>query len=115
MTALQEPPSGPLLRVGRVELDPAALAVRVAGVKLALPLREFQVLLLLAENAGRVIPAQVLLDRIWGPGFVDRSGTLKVHVNRVRKRLLGALGVDYIRTVRGLGYSLDPELARRRD
>lgn len=103
-----------VVRVGDLLLYPAGLAVRMAGVKSVLPLREFQILLVLARNAGRVIPVQVLLDHAWGEGYVDRSGTLKTHVNRLRKRMVAGLGVDYIRTVRGLGYALDPELARPR-
>lgn len=100
-----------VLRVGELEIYPAGLSLRMAGVKATLPLREFEVLLVLAENAGRVIPVRTLLDRAWGVGYTDNTGTLKVHVNRLRKRIKAALGVDYIRTVRGLGYSLDPELA----
>ena len=120
MTQVQPPALPPddasrLLRVGALEIDRDGLCLRVAGVKMAVPRREFEVLLLLAENAGRVLPTRLVLDRVWGPGFVDTSGTLKVHVNRVRRRITGVLGVDYIRTVRGLGYSLDPDLARRRD
>lgn len=101
-----------MIKVGALEVYPAGLCVRVAGVKMVLPLREFRVLLELAENAGRVVPTRVLLDHIWGPGFADTTGTLKVHVGRVRRRLRTALGTDYIRTVRGYGYALDHELAR---
>lgn len=116
MTLQHDPPGARgVVRVGEVEIDLDGLSVRVRGIKMALPLREFQLLLLMAENAGRVLPAKVLLDRVWGPGFVDTSGTLKVHVARVRRRLRGVLGVDYVRTVRGVGYSLDPELARGGD
>ena len=102
-----------VLQVGELEIYPAGLSVRLGGVKATLPLREFEVLLVLAENAGRVIPVQALLDHAWGVGYTDNTGTLKVHVNRLRKRIKTALGVDYIRTVRGLGYSLDPELAEQ--
>ncbi|HWH29683.1 MAG TPA: winged helix-turn-helix domain-containing protein [Mycobacteriales bacterium] len=119
MTLAQGPEPAPddasrVLRVGALEIDRDGLCISVGGVRMALPRREFEVLLVLAENAGRVLPARLLLDRVWGPGFVDGSGTLKVHVNRIRRRITGVLGVDYIRTVRGLGYSLDPDLARGR-
>jgi two-component system, OmpR family, response regulator RegX3 len=120
MTRLQVPlaPADPdperVLHVGRLEIYPAGLSLRMAGVKSTLPLREFEVLLVLAQNAGRVIPFQTLLDAAWGDGFTDSSGTLKVHVNRIRTRIRAALGVDYIRTVRGVGYPLDPELAEQR-
>ena len=100
-----------VLRVGELEIYPAGLSLRMRGTKTTLPLREFEVLLVLAQNVGNVIPTQTVLDQAWGVGFTDNTGTLKTHVNRLRKRIKAGLGVDYIRTVRGIGYSLDPELA----
>ena len=101
-----------VVHVGALEVYPAGLSLRINGVKSTLPLREFEVLLVLAENAGRVIPFDTLMEAAWGPSLTQRSGTLKSHVNRLRRRIKSELGVDYIRTVRGVGYSLDPELAR---
>lgn len=100
-----------IVRVGEIEIYPAGLSLRIHGVKRTLPLREFEVLLVLAENAGRVIPFETLMEAAWGPSRGQRSETLKTHVNRLRRRIRSELGVDYIRTVRGVGYSLDPELA----
>jgi DNA-binding response OmpR family regulator len=117
MTRLHVPVTGDdidpeqVVTVGDLELYPAGLSLRLGGHKTSLPLREFEVLLVLARNAGKVVPVRTLLDHAWGLGYVDNTGTLKVHVNRLRKRIKNALGVDYIRTVRGIGYSLDPELA----
>ena len=101
-----------VVRVGALEVYPAGLSLRIDGVKSTLPLREFEVLLVLAENAGRVIPFETLMEAAWGPSATSRAGTLKSHVNRLRRRIRDELGVDYVRTVRGVGYSLDPELAR---
>ena len=100
-----------IVQVGEIEVYPAGLSLRIQGVKSTLPLREFEVLLVLAENAGRVIPFETLMEAAWGPSVTPRAGTLKSHVNRLRRRIKAELGVDYIRTVRGVGYSLDPELA----
>ena len=96
-----------VVHVGDLHIDVAGLSVRMAAEKLHLPWREFQVLLLLADNAGRVLSADVLGRHIWDEGFVDAAGNLKVHVARLRKRMKQHLGVDDIRTVRGTGYVLE--------
>jgi DNA-binding response OmpR family regulator len=87
-----------IVRVGELAIDVAAVSVRMGGVKVHMPWREFQVLLLLADNAGRALKAESLCSHIWDEGFVDATGNLKAHIARVRKRMKAHLGVDYIRT-----------------
>ena len=96
-----------VVRVGDLAIDVAGVSVRMGDCKVVLPLREFQVLLLLADNAGRVLSADSIRSHIWDEGFVDATGNLKAHINRLRKRIEEHLGVGYIRTVRGLGYVLE--------
>ena len=96
-----------VVRVGDIVIDVAGVSVRMGEQKMRLPLREFQVLLLLADNAGRVLSADSIRSHIWDETFVDATGNLKAHINRLRKRMKQHLGVDYIRTVRGLGYILE--------
>lgn len=96
-----------VVRVGQIALDVAGVSVRMGEAKVHLPWKEFQVLLLLADNAGRVLSAESLCRHVWDDSFVDATGNLKVHVNRLRKRIVEHVGVDYIRTVRGLGYILE--------
>ncbi len=110
---LVNPDPDRVVRVGKIKIDVAGVSVRLGGQKTALPLREFQVLLLLADNAGRALSVASILSHVWHPGFVDTHGNLKVQVNRLRKRMKAAMGVDYIRTVRGVGYILEvPQPAR---
>jgi DNA-binding response OmpR family regulator len=96
-----------VVQVGELVIDVAAVSVCMGGNKLHLPWREFQVLLLLADNAGRVLSAESLRRHIWDEGFVDATGNLKAHVGRLRKRMKQHLGADYIRTVRGMGYIIE--------
>jgi two-component system OmpR family response regulator len=96
-----------LVQVGNLVIDVAGVSVRMAGQTLYLPWREFQVLLLLADNAGRVLSTESMCSHIWEEGFVDEAGNLKTHIARLRKRMRQHLGVDYIRTVRGRGYTLE--------
>lgn len=96
-----------VVRVGRLEIDVAAITVRYAGHRIQMPLREFQVLLLLADNAGHTLSPRALGAHLWDPGFEDVAGNLKIHISRLRQRLTAAGGVECIRTIRGAGYCLD--------
>jgi two-component system, OmpR family, response regulator RegX3 len=94
--------------VGDVILDPDEHRVTVAGESLTLPLKEFELLHILLANAGRVLPREVLIDRVWGTDYVGDTKTLDVHV----KRLRGKIETDptapvRIVTIRGLGYKYE--------
>lgn len=110
-TVLINPDPDRVVEVGELVVDVAAVSVRMRGRTLHLPRREFQVLLLLADNAGRVLSADSLRSHIWHEGFVDVTGNLKAHVARLRKHMKQHLGADYIRTVRGMGYTLEAPTA----
>src|SRR5688572_1824830 len=56
----------PLIEVGDVTVDPERHEVTVRGEAVRMPLREFELLTLLIENAGRVLPREVIIDRAWG-------------------------------------------------
>lgn len=96
-----------VVRVGQLEIDVAAIAVRCAGTRINLPLREFQVLLLLADNAGHTLSPQALGKHVWGEDVADVAGNLKIHISRLRQRIRAAGGPECIRTIRGVGYCLD--------
>lgn len=97
-----------VLSVANLSLDRARHLVTVAGRPLDVPLKEFQLLEVLLEEAGRVVSRGQLLDRVWGPDFFGDERTLDVHVKRLRSRLEAAGGDRrLISTVRGVGYRLD--------
>lgn len=75
--------------------------------RLKLTRKEYDLLLLLVENAGEVVSREVLLIRIWGYGAGIRTRTLDVHVRRLRKRL-GSYSQQYIETIFGIGYRFQP-------
>jgi two-component system response regulator RegX3 len=97
--------SGEAIEVGDVALDPLRHEVRVRGEEVALPLKEFELLELLLDNAGRVLTRETLIDRVWGPHYVGDTKTLDVHIKRLRTKLEEdpARPVK-ITTIRGLGY-----------
>ena len=82
--------------------------VTVVGHEQRLPLKEFELLHILLANAGRVLPRETLIDRVWGSDYVGDTKTLDVHV----KRLRGKIEADpttptRIVTIRGLGYKYE--------
>ena len=101
------------LEVGDVCLDPERHEVFVRGQPVALPLKEFELLAILLENAGRVLTRDVLIDRVWGADYVGDTKTLDVHIKRVRAKVEVDPSVPRsIVTIRGLGYKFDTPAPR---
>jgi two-component system, OmpR family, response regulator RegX3 len=98
-------PGTAVIEVDGVEVDPERHEVRVDGELVSLPLKEFELLTLLMENAGRVLPRATLIDRVWGSDYVGDTKTLDVHVKRLRSKVEGdPANPTRIVTIRGLGY-----------
>jgi two-component system response regulator RegX3 len=96
---------GDIIEVGDVRLDAGRHEVSVRGERVALPLKEFELLELLLANAGRVLTRDVLIDRVWGPNYYGDTKTLDVHVKRLRSKVEeDPTNPERIVTVRGVGY-----------
>ncbi|MBX3284170.1 MAG: response regulator transcription factor [Actinobacteria bacterium] len=109
-----EDATGEVLVVGDVSLDPARHEVVVRGEEVALPLKEFELLTILLENAGRVLAREVLIDRVWGHDYVGDTKTLDVHVKRLRAKVeQDPSNPSRIVTIRGLGYKYEAPRAAR--
>jgi two-component system, OmpR family, response regulator RegX3 len=94
-----------VVEVGDVRLDAGRHEVYVRGAPVPLPLKEFELLELLMENAGRVLTRDVLIDRIWGPNYYGDTKTLDVHVKRLRSKIEDdPASPSRLVTVRGVGY-----------
>jgi two-component system, OmpR family, response regulator RegX3 len=93
------------LQVGEVRLNPDSHEVTLRSRRVHLPLREFELLKLLMENAGIVLARTNLVGRLWGPHTPLDSTSLEVHVRRLRSKLEDDPGdPKRIVTVRGIGY-----------
>lgn len=101
-----------LLRVNGVGMDLDGHRVFADDNEVSLAPKEFELLRLLLENAGRALSRRQLLDTIWGPGYNDGNKTLEVHIRRLRRKLDPQSSSPRIRTVRGTGYVFDVESAR---
>jgi two-component system response regulator RegX3 len=99
---------GEVLEVGDVRLDPERHEVTIRGDRVALPLKEFGLLALLLDNAGRVLTRDTLIDRVWGSDYVGDTKTLDVHIKRLRSKVESdPSNPTRIVTIRGLGYKYD--------
>ena len=85
---------------------------RLDSEPIVLTRKEYELLALLVENAGEIIPRQALLKRVWGYGAEIRTRTLDVHIRRLRKKL-GPYADQYIETIFGIGYRFQPYRATR--
>jgi two-component system, OmpR family, response regulator RegX3 len=100
--------AGDVLEVGDVRLDPERHEVDIRGEPVKLPLKEFELLEILLANAGRVLPRDTLIDRVWGTDYVGDTKTLDVHVKRLRAKVEeDPAAPTRIVTIRGLGYKYD--------
>jgi two-component system OmpR family response regulator len=98
-----------VLRVGDVELDPAAHTVSRAGQEVELTAREFALLRFMMENPTEVLTRTRLLEHVWDENYDGTGNLVDVYVGYLRKKLERPFGRSLIRTVRGVGYTLEPE------
>ncbi len=97
-----------VLTVGDVVLDPAAHSVSRGGELVALSAREFALLEFLMRHPGEVVSRMRILEHVWDYDYGGLSNVVDVYVGYVRRKLEQPFGRPLIRTVRGVGYSLEP-------
>jgi DNA-binding response OmpR family regulator len=95
-----------VIRVGDLTIDTAARQVWRAGTSIELTTREYDLLELLAQNAGQVLPKELIFERIWGYDNEAGLEIIKVYINYLRAKLNRGGQPDMISTVRGVGYRL---------
>src|SRR5690242_1352192 len=81
-----------------LEVDFIRKCAMVDSHRVVLTRKEYELLALLVENAGEIIPRQTLLMRVWGYSQEIRTRTLDVHIRRLRKKL-GPYSEQYIETI----------------
>ena len=86
-------------------LDMDSYTAVVDGASFDLTQREFEVLRELLLNQGRVLTRQNLLDQLWKYDFYGDERVVDTHIKNLRKKL----GIDFIQTIRGVGYKIDKE------
>ena len=102
------PVSDGLLVGGSVKMDVERHQVFVNDEKVAMPLKEFELLELLLENVNRVLTRGQIIDAVWGHDYFGDTKTLDVHVKRLRSKIESdPARPEHLITVRGLGYKFE--------
>ena len=106
-SVFQDASSG-VMEVGSVRMDLDRHIVEVHGEKVSMPLKEFELLELLLENANRVLTRGQIIDRVWGSNYFGDTKTLDVHIKRIRSKIEDDPARPvHLLTVRGLGYKFE--------
>ena len=99
----------PVLEVGDLHVDPAAHLVTRAGRQVELTAREFALLEYLAQHVGETVSRTQLLEHVWDENYDGSTNVVDVYIGYLRKKLERPFGRALIRTVRGVGFLLEPE------
>ncbi len=101
--------AAPVVRIGDLELDPAAREVRRAGHGIRLTSKEFALLEVLARHPGQVFSQERLIQAVWDADFAAESNVVEVYVRSLRRKIDGGRRDGLIETIRGAGYRLRPD------
>ena len=96
-------PADKTLKIENLTIDPDKFEVTVDGKEITLAKKEFELLYLLASKSGRVFLRNEILNQVWGNDVIVGDRTIDVHIRKIRQKL----GLDCIRTVKGVGYKFD--------
>jgi two-component system response regulator RegX3 len=104
----RRPDAGSVLEAGGIRVDVDRHLVFIRGQEVHLRRKEFELLSLLMENAGRLLTRDVLIDRVWGSDYFGDTKTLDVHIKRLRTHIEeDPSSPKLITTIRGVGYRFD--------
>lgn len=95
------------IEVGDMKIIRPNYEVHIGNHTLYLPLKEFELLSVLASRVGHVFTREVLIELVWGIDYKGDSQTVNVHVKRLREKMRGIPSNIEIKTVRGVGYKLE--------
>ena len=102
--SLQQTPE-PVIRIGELEIDLARRLVQLRGAAVALTPTEYELLRLLATNAGKVLTHRQVLKQIWGAAYLEQPHVLRVNISNLRHKIeTDASRPRYILTESGVGY-----------
>ena len=100
-----EPEEGDTIKIGHIEVDGQRRCASKNGVPVELTMKEFDLILFLMKNPGKVYSRESLLDLVWGYNYQGDTRTVDVHIRRLREKLeLKPASPEYIITKWGVGY-----------
>jgi len=90
-------------QVNSLKIDREKFLIEIDGKQIILPKKEFELLELLASRPGKVFNREQILSIVWGNETIVGERTIDVHIRKLREKL----GDDYIRTIKGVGYTFN--------
>jgi len=96
-----------VIKAGNLIMDRKSLEVVINEETILFPLKEFELLSLLAARVNKITPRAALIEQAWGIDYEGGEQTLNTHINRVRERLKKYEATVEIQTIRGIGYKLE--------
>ena len=99
----------PIIHIGSLIINRQSYEVSVGKKTLLLPLKEFELLSVLASRVNQVFTRELLIDRVWGMDYEGDDQTLNVHIKRLREKFRSIAPDIKITTIRGVGYKLEVE------
>lgn len=101
--------TNPRISIGALTINPSGRSAEINGIPVALASKEFDILEYLAQRHPAVVSTEEIAEHIYDESFDPFSSVLRVHIARLRKKLMEAAGKDILQTTRGKGYSLCAE------
>lgn len=96
------------IKIKELVINKASNVVTVDGDEVNLTPLEFKILLLLSENAGRVLTIEQIYERVWNESFYKSENTVAVHIRRIREKIeINPKDPKYIKVVWGIGYKME--------
>ena len=95
------------INIGSLVIDKSSYTVSSNNEKYDIPMKEFELLFMLASYPGKTLSRDRLIEEVWGLDFEGNERTLDVHINRLRERFSSEVYNFKITTIRGLGYRLE--------
>lgn len=96
-----------IIQIGSTIIDKKSYTVQVGKRTIILPLKEFELLYFLMSNPMQVLSREQLIEEVWGAEYEGDERTVDVHIKRLRERFSSLTDDFQIKTVRGIGYSLE--------
>ena len=97
----------PMIKIGSLKINQQSYEVQAGKKTLLLPLKEFELLSVLASRENHVFTREFLIDRVWGMDYEGDDQTLNVHIKRLREKFRPIAPDIKITTMRGVGYKLE--------
>ena len=96
-----------IIHAGNMKIDRNSFEVQINQETILFPLKEFELLSILASRLNKTTPRATLIEQAWGADYEGSEQTLNTHINRIRERLKKHQASVEIQTIRGIGYRLE--------